>query len=217
MQTRPVTKLLIAVTAVFAFSACSKTTTSIPRSWRSPGYEQTVFRKLFVIAVSPDEAGRRLFEDTFAKALSSDSGTARASWEHLPQSTQLTEEQIKGAIEGGGYDGVVITQLLSVDRSNEYVPGSTHTVAPRNFGYYGSYAGYGYYGYYSGSYATVRDPGYFKTKTTFRLSTNLYSVATGELVWSGESDTVDPESIADVIDSMTAAVAKQLRAEKLIP
>ncbi|MGB8330631.1 MAG: hypothetical protein WCE62_10935 [Polyangiales bacterium] len=218
MNTVPLSKLLITVVAISALAACSdKTKTTIPLTWRNPGYEQTVFKKLLVVGVSQNEEGRRLFEDTFAKALSSDEGTALPSWGHLPQSTQLTEEQIRGAIEGGGYDGLLITQVLSVDENKEYVPGSTHTVAPRNFGYYGGYGYYGYYGYYSGSYASVHDPGYFKTDTTFRLETNLYSVATGGLVWSGQSDTVDPESVADVIDSMTAAVAKQLRQEKLIP
>jgi hypothetical protein len=217
VKTLFLSKVLMVIVAVSVLTACSQTKTSIPLSWRNPGYEQTVFKNLFVIGVSENEDGRRLFEDTFAKALSSEGGAAHASWEQLPQSTQLTEEEIKAAIEGGGYDGVLITRLLSVDETKEYVPGSTHAVAPRNFGYYGAYPGYGYYGYYGGSYATVHDPGYFKTNTTFRLETSLYSVATGQLVWSGQSDTIDPQSVADVIDSMTAAVAKQLRQEKLIP
>ena len=63
----------------------------------------------------------------------------------------------------------------------------------------------------------MHTPGYYKTNTTFRLETNLYSVATGDLVWSGQSATINPESLSDVIDSMTAAVAKKLKAEKLIP
>jgi hypothetical protein len=49
------------------------------------------------------------------------------------------------------------------------------------------------------------------------LETNLYSVATSGLVWSGQSETVNPESIPDARDSMTAAVAKKLKEEKLIP
>jgi hypothetical protein len=216
VKTRPLSKLLIAVVAVFALAACNKTKTSIPLSWRNPGYEQTVFKKLFVIGVSQNEDGRRLFEDTFAKALSSGGGGAYASWGHLPHSSQLTEEEIKGAIEGGGYDAVLITQVLSVDEDTEYVEGSTYN-HPRTQYYATGYGYYGYYGFYGTTYAKVHEPGYFKTNTTFRLETNLYSVATGELVWSGQSDTLDPDSVTDVIDSMTAAVAKQLRVEKLIP
>jgi hypothetical protein len=196
--------------AVSALAACSKTTTNIPLSWRNPDFEHTRFEKLFVIGVGENEGARRLFEDTFAKALAYEGTSAQASWGQLPQSTQLTEEQVRGAVEGGGFDGVLITRLLSVDQSEEYVPGSTYVVPP-------TYYGHGYYGYYGSSYDVVHQPGYFKTNTTFRIETNLYAVAGGGLVWSGQSQTLNPESLTDVIDSMTAAVAKKLKQEKLIP
>jgi len=203
-------RLLAFVVALIAISACSKTTTKIPLSWRNPSYANGGFQKLFVIGVGEDDGGRRLFEDTFAKSLAEEGAAAQASWGVLPQSTQLSEEQVRGAIEGGNFDGVVITRLLKVAKSQEYVPPSTYSVPS-------TYHGYGYYGYYGTSYEVVHQPGYFKTNTTFVLETNLYSVATADLVWSGQSETLNPESLTDVIDSMTAAVAKKLKAEKLIP
>jgi hypothetical protein len=207
--------LLISLFALSALTACSGTKTTIPLSWRNPGYEETVFKKVFVIGVAENHESRQAFEDAFAKALASEGGGAQASWGVLPQSTQLTEEQIRGALEGGDFDGVLITRLLSVDKDQEYVPSSTYN-HPRTQ-YYASGYGYGYYGFYGTTYAKVHDPGYFKTSTTFRLETNLYSVASSGLVWSGQSETLNPESLTDVIDSMTAAVAKQLKQEKLIP
>ena len=210
MTKTQLSKGLILLIAAFTLAACSSTKTSIPLSWRNPGVEQTVFKKLFVIGVGENEGARRLFEDTFAKALAGQGTSAQASWGLLPQSTRLTEEQIRGAIEGGDFDGVLISRMLSVDQEQEYVPGSAYTVPT-------TYYGYGYYGYYGSSFATVHEPGYFKTNTTFRVETNLYSVATSDLVWSGQSDTLNPESLTDVIDSMTAAVAKKLKEEKLIP
>ena len=196
--------------AACALAACSSTKTSIPLSWRNPAAEQTVFKQLLVIGVGEDDGGRRLFEDTFAKSLSERGAAAQASWGLLPQSTRLTEEQIRSAIEGGSFDGVLITRLLGVDQSQQYVPPSTYTVPS-------SYHGYGYYGYYGASYDVVHQPGYFKTNTIFRLETNLYAVSNSELVWSGQSETLNPDSLGDVIDSMTAAVAKKLKAERLIP
>ncbi len=210
MRNWKISRLLVFLIAVSALAACSNTKTSIPLSWRNPDFEHTAFKKLFVIGVGENEGARRLFEDTFAKALAYEGTSAQASWGLLPQSTQLTEEQVLGAVEGGGFDGVLISRLVSVDQTQEYVPPSTHTVPT-------SYHGYGYYGYYGTSYAVVHEPGYFKTNTTFRLETNLYAVAGGGLVWSGQSETLNPESLTDVIDSMTAAVAKKLKDEKLIP
>jgi hypothetical protein len=210
VQNTPIRNFLIAIAAVSTLAACSKSKTTIPLSWRNPGYEQTTFEKLFVIGVGENEEARRLFEDTFARALAEEGATAQASWGLLPQSTRLTEEQIRGALEGGGFDGVLITRLLSVDQEQEYVPPSTYTVPSTHYGYYG------YYGYYGTSYAVVHEPGYFQTNTRFRLETNLYSVAARGLVWSGQSETLNPDSLAEVIDSMTAAVAKRLKEEGLI-
>ncbi len=215
VKTFPLSKFLIAVVAVSSLAACSSTQTNIPQSWRNPGYEQTVFKKVLVIGVAENQENRQAFEDAFAKALVEAGGAAQASWSVLPQSTQLSEEQIQRAIEGGGFDGVLITRLLSVEKDQEYVPGSTY-YNPRT-SYYASGYGRGYYGFYGTTYAKVHEPGYFKTSTTFRLETNLYSVANSGLVWSGQSETVNPESIPDARASMTAAVAKKLKEEKLIP
>jgi len=190
-----IAKLAIFIIAAATLAACSKTT-SIPQSYRNPGYEQTVFKKLFVIGVAENAESRQAFEDAFVKAIAAQGGGAQASWGLLPQSTKLEEEQIRAAIEGGNFDGVLITRLLSVDKDQEYVD---------------------YYGFYGTTYAKVHEPGYFETSTTLRLETSLYSLATDGLVWTGQSDTVDPESIPDARESMTTAVAKKLKEEQLIP
>jgi hypothetical protein len=211
-------KLFIFLVAVSALAACSKTTTNISQSYRNPGFEETVFKKLFVIGVAENQESRKAFEDAFAKAIAAEGGGAQASWSLLPQSTKLEEEEIRAAIEGGDFDGVLITRLLSVDKDQEYVEPKAYTNAQtRYYAGGGGLYGYGYYGFYGTTYAKVHEPGYFETSTTIRLETNLYSVATSGLVWTGQSETIDPESIPDARASMTAAVAKKLKEEKLIP
>ncbi len=218
MTKTQLSKLTIFLIAVSALAACSETKTSISQSYRNPGYEQTVFKKLFVIGVSQNQEGRQAFEDAFAKAIAAQGGSAHASWGVLPKSEQLTEEEIRAAIEGGNFDGVLITRLLAIDKEQEYTPASTYNNPKTS--YYAGGGGYrygGYYGFYGTTYAKVHEPGYFETSTTLRVETNLYSVANSGLVWSGQSETIDPESIPDARASMTAAVAKKLREEKLIP
>ena len=209
---KPASSLLLAVLSVAALGACNKgSKTTVPLSWRNPSFAGSPpFQKLFVIGVGENDGARRLFEDTFAKAIAARGAAAQASWGSLPQSERISEEEIRTAIDGGDFDGVVITRLLNVSKDTEYVPPSTYTV-PR------TYYGYGYYGYYGSSYDVVHQPGYYKTNTVFVLETNLYSIATSELVWSGQSDTVNPENLKEVIDSMTAAVAQKLSNEGLLP
>jgi hypothetical protein len=136
----------------------------------------------------------------------------------LPKSTQLEEDEIRAALADGNFDGVLITRLLSVDKDQEYVePKAYNNPKTTYYAGGGGLYGYGYYGFYGTTYARVHEPGYFETSTTIVLETNLYSVANGGLVWTGQSETVDPESIPDARDSMTAAVAKKLKEENLIP
>ena len=219
MTKTQLSKLLTFLVAVAALAACSKTKTSIPQSYRNPGYEQTVFKKLMVIGVAENQESRQAFEDAFVKAIGEQGGVAQGSWGVLPQSEQLTEEEIRAAIEAGNFDGVLITRLLSVDKDQEYTPASTYD-NPRTRYYSGGGGGFygrGFYGFYGTTYAQVHEPGYFETSTTIRLETSLYAVSNDGLVWTGQSETVDPESIPDARESMTGAVAKKLKEEKLIP
>ena len=210
--------LFVSTLALCLLAACSTTTTNISQSYRNPGYEQTVFKKLFVIGVAENQESRQAFEDAFANAINGQGGSAATSWGLLPKSEQLTEDEVRSAVGAGGYDGVLITRLLAVDKDQQYTPASTYTNAQtRYYAGGGGLYGYGYYGFYGTTFAQVHEPGYFKTSTTIRVETNLYSVATDSLVWTAQSDTVDPSSIPDARESMTAAVAKKLKEEKLIP
>ena len=87
--------LVVSLLGLAALPGCNKTTTTIPLTWRNPAFQSGGFQKLFVIGVGEDDARRRLFEDEFAKALALEGAAAQASWGLLPQSKQLTEEQLE--------------------------------------------------------------------------------------------------------------------------
>ena len=209
MTTRsiPLSSVSATLLAAAVVAACG-TVTKIPNAWRNPAHEGVPYQKIFVIGVGENDANRRLFEDQFAAALAEKGGVASPSYGALPHSERLTESEIRGAIQGGGYDGVVVTRLLGVEEKTEYVPPRTYTVP----GHY-----YGYYGYYGSSWDVVHEPGYYQTHTIVRLETNLYDVGSGDLIWSGQSETFNPGSLTDIIDSVTKAVAKRLRKESLVP
>jgi hypothetical protein len=194
------------VVLVAACSSSTGATTTIPQYYRVPGHEGAIFKSLLVMGVGEDEDMRRLFESAFARALASDSTTAEASWERLPQSTLLTAQEIDTTIDAGGFDGVVVTRLVRVDDEREWVEGRTIRVQRARL----------FEGYYQGSYKLVHEPGYYQGSKTYRLETNVYSVSDRVLVWSAESATVDPKSVEDGIDSMTQTVAVKLKEHGLI-
>ena len=116
-------RLLCAVLLLMTLVACNKAaSTSFSQSYRNPGYEQTVFKQVLVIAVTQDEESRKTFEDALASAIAGQGGTAAPSYTVLPDSSQVSEEQLYAVIRTSGVDGVLLTRLLSVDKSSEYTP-----------------------------------------------------------------------------------------------
>ncbi|HSN83722.1 MAG TPA: hypothetical protein VLS88_14155 [Polyangiales bacterium] len=212
--------LLACMAFLFTLACKPSTTTRISQSFRNPGFENTVFTKLFVLGVAPTQEGRIAFEDGFVAAIEKEGGKAQASWTILPESTRLPDDAIYGAVQHGSFDGVLVTRVLSVDKSTTFTPPKRYN-RPRTTHYRAGPAwgmGFGgYMGFYGTTFTEVHRPGYLETTKTIRLETNLYSVATNDLVWTGQSETVDPKSMPSLIASMTASVARKLKKEKLIP
>jgi hypothetical protein len=192
----------------FALSACG-TSTKVPMAWKDPAYAGEGFAKILVVAIAENDGSRRLYEDSLVGELTKRGAAAASSYSLLPDSTRLAEGSLKEAIAGGGFDAVAISHLVSEDQQTRYVPPRSYTV-PR------AGMGYGYYGYYSMRYDVVHEPGYYKTDTIVRLETNLYRVSDEALIWSGQSDTLNPKSVADTIHSATKAIAKQLAKDGVI-
>jgi hypothetical protein len=205
---------------VLVFGCAKSTTTSFSQSYRNPGYEQTSFKRLLVIAVASDPTNRQAFEDSLASAIAEQGGTAAPSYTLLPEGERVSEDQLYQVIQQGGVDGVLLIRLLAVEKESSYTPPKEYN-KPRTR-YYPAGAGWGYgyggyYGWYGTTYAAVHEPGYIDTNTTLKLETNLYSVATNDLVWTGQSETMHPDSIDETRTSITTAVAAELKSEGFLP
>ena len=131
------------------------------------------------------------------------------SYRILPNPERLSKESIQQAISGRGFQGVIATQLVQVDEQEKYVPPQTY-VTP-------SYHGRGLYGYYGRSYEVVHQPGYTVSTTIVRLETHLYDASSAELVWAAHSDTFNPRSIDDGVQSVAKKLSKRLAADGFAP
>ena len=198
--------LLLAMATTLA--ACA-TVSEIAGSWKNPEYQGGAFRKLLVIGVGRNAENSRLFEETLAQALQAKGVVAASGYRVLPVVERLSKDDIRQTVKAGQYDAVLVTRLLTVDRKTEYV-------APRIYAVGSDVSSRNYYGYYSSSWRVVHEPGYLSTETIVRLETNLYESRTAQLVWSGRSNTFDPQSVRDAIDSVTRAITKRLAQEGMI-
>ena len=196
---------VLALSALSA-GACSKSEskTTIPATWRNPEFTGAPFSKLFVIGVGRNGDYRRLYEDSMVRALDGEGARAQASWVLFPENDKLEAEKVIPAVREGGFDAVVIARLLSVDDEVEYVPGKPPASSDL------------YMSGYNDAYAVNSDPGYYRTNIKYRVETALYSIRDGMPVWLARSDTVNPDSVGEVIQSMSSSVAKRMKSEGLI-
>ena len=218
--------LSLGVLLLLALASCATATeTLISHSFRNPGFENTAFKELLVIGVDDDQQGRVAFENAFVKAIENEGGAAHPSWKGLPATTLIAEEQFRTLATQTGSDGILITRLLSVERDvTDFQRGGKSVRGRKRLGFVpGGIAGGpawgvgGFHSFYATSFTEVHGEEYFSTQMTVRLETNLYSVATNSLVWTAQTQTIDPESVSALLDSMTAAVAKRLKEESLLP
>ena len=138
------------------------------------------------------------------RALEGEGVTARASWVMFPDDDQLEAKNVVRAVSQGNFDAVVIARLLSVDDEVEYVPGKPPTSSDE------------YMSGYNEAYAVNSDPGYYRTNTLYSVETALYSIRDEMLVWVVRSETVNPDSVREVIQSVSSSVAKKMKADGLI-
>jgi hypothetical protein len=78
-------------------------------------------------------------------------------------------------------------------------------------GYYGGF--YGMYGYgWGAAYST----GYLRTDTIVSVETNLYQLDGDKLLWSGVTETFNPNEITKMVNEIADTVSKDLRSRGLL-
>jgi hypothetical protein len=187
-------------------------------TWVNPEYQGATVDDVLVIGVGKDQVARGMYESALASHLQESGVTAHQSITVLPTADMLTKEQVVAIIQDKGIEGVIVTRVIDVQETEEYVPPSTTVYSGPGYGYpsYGRPYYGSYYGYYSQSYEVTHTGGYTYTNVTVTLETNLYDASDESIVWSGRSETFNPNEVGDIIKPTAKMVVDQLIDEGLI-
>jgi hypothetical protein len=197
-------KVLLAVVAAAMVASCG-TPTSFVSTWKDPDAQPLAFKKVLVVAFLPDEGQRRSAEDAMVANIKR--APAIPSYKILSEADMKDADLARNKVKEIGVDGVVTMRFLGKDEKLSYVPGTT-AYGPS---YYQPF--WGYYGYAA---PMMYDPGYYTTTQVIRLETNIYSFADEKLLWTGHSETSDPSSLDDLINSVAKATSQELIKQGLI-
>ena len=195
----------LAMVFVILIIACAGT--KLTHTWVDEAHRGNPVSDILVIGLTykDNEEVRRSFEDSFVGHLRAAGIEAVSSMDviSIPANMKLEKEEILKAVNKFNNDAVIITHLVGKEEKEIYT---------RSAPGYG-----GYYGYYGWAYNYSRSPGYSQTLKSVRLATNLYDVKTGELIWSGKSETLNPDSTKQVFDDVIKVVIKDLQKNNLLP
>jgi hypothetical protein len=193
--------------AAVLLTGCATTSTELVNTWKDPAAGGTKFKKVLTVCACKDDGTRRTVEDRLAAAIAG----SQPSYSVLSDEQLGDRERTRQALKDGGFDGVVMLRLVSVDKSQTYVPGSTYVVPA---GYHSMYGGWGYGGY--AAYGAVYDPGYVREDQLVNFDTNIYRISDEKLLWASRSQTTNPNSVSELIDGIIAETAKEMKKQNVI-
>ena len=198
---------------VAALGACAST--SLISSWESPDYRGGPLKKLAVFVMAKDDGVRRFAEDQMVQKMPA--GTTATAGYALFAKPEEDREKVRSALVGHGYDGVLVSRLVSVDKSQTYVPPQASFVrtGPSYLGsmpYYGNFGGY-----YGHGYVLMHTtPGYTIENTTVVVETVLYKLPDDKPIWTATTRTLDPRSRTEMIEAIAQLVEAEMQKKGFI-
>jgi hypothetical protein len=186
---------------------CSGAKTDIIGEWQPENYKKDTINNVLILGIfSMDKPLlRRNFEDGITKAFKSDGINATPSMDHMPYDVKIDSTTFEKYFKDLDLDAVVVSRLLAVDQKRDYKSGYLYTIP---FSYY-----YGFYSYYYSGIAYANSSGYLSQDVVVVLETNIYRTTDKELIWSGISETMEPDKASDVIYSFGETLVSKLKKE----
>jgi len=203
--------VLLIITLVVA--ACSSPKESTTGVWVNKDKIQgKSFNKIFIVVMTADPEARSTVENDLAAVATSRGHPVVKSIDVITTSLKdpklPTKDEVVAKVKETTCDAVFVATLLKKEESVGYTPGtSAYSVAP-----YQTY----YPGYYSYWYPSVSTPSYYDHEKTYFMQSNLYDVASEEIMWSVKSKIFSPETLKKFSKQYTSTLVKQLEKEKLI-
>lgn len=205
---QPLVEAAACLLLLLLLSSCA--TTKLTTSWHDGAFSaQKTIEDVLVIGITKEETVRRLYEDGFAAKFSDAGVRAYPSYTLNIPDIKPTRNAVAAAVASADASYVLITRHVSTDTKQHYRPPEPVYVDP----YYSRMDRYYPLVYREAYYR----PGYSYSVTTVLLESNLYDAATGKLIWSAQSKSVDPAMTQKFLDELIGVFAQDLKKNGFLP
>ncbi len=206
MIKRYVLPLIITIFSFIIFNSCGSTT-EIIGEWSEDEYKTGSIDKLLILGIVDQKKPllKRKFEDGLVDAFNGSGINAVASMDYMPYDELIDSTSFEKYFSDLELDAVLVSRLVGVDKERKVKAGYAYVIP------YNSY--YGFYGHYYAAVQYANTSSYLSKNVVVVLETNLYETKDKKLIWSGISETIDPDKASDVIKSLGAVLADKLSSE----
>ena len=194
MKTITISALLLIILV-----GCSSSN-KITNSWTNPDAtsEDIKFQTVVVFAMVKNPDMRRNTEDMIASQMPN---TVAVPAYKLVTNEELADiEVVKQKLKERAIEGALVLSVRNVEQQTSYYSSGMYPSAYYSFG-----------GYYNYAWNYMYDP-YMYTSTNVYVDIEIliYSLKNDQLVWYGESTSINPESIEQTISELAVSVKNQL-------
>lgn len=194
--------------SVILFSCTGST--HITGSWVNPEMQPVTqdYRNIFVATMTRNVNARSQTENALAAELARYNKRVLKSIDHFTpgfQEALPSREEILQRIHNAGAEAILTTSLLRTQSETRYVRGGVRYAPVPAYGWYR-----GFYAYYAHWYPMIYDPGYYATDKTYFVETNLYDAQTEKLLWSAQTETVNPGSLERFLKEYPGKIITQM-------
>ena len=194
------------VISLAIFLASCSSSNKISNSWTNPevNAESVKFQTVAVFAMVKDQQMRQDIEEALASQMPN---TVAVPVYKMISNEELADiDAVKKKLSERGMEGALVLSVRNVDQKTTYYSSGMYPSAYYNFG-----------GYYNYAWNYMYDPyGYSSTNVYVDLEILIYSLKNDQLVWYGESTSVNPESIQQTISELAVSVKNQLVEDGLL-
>jgi len=181
--------LLIAISLILV-GGC--TSTKITSSWKAPNVNEKTFKKILVLGImrESERSLREKMEIHMMGDLTEQGYYATSALEEYgpKQFSNLSEKEVISQLRNSGIDAVITIVMLDKQKERQYIPGKIYyTPYSRNYNQF--------YRYYNTLYDRIYMPGYYEVEhTKYFWESNLYDLNDGQLMYSLQTQSFDPNS-----------------------
>lgn len=193
--------LLIAI-IIFGCSSSNE----ISNSWKNPEatLESAKFQTVAVFAMVKNPDMRRDVEDIIASQMPNT--IAVPSYKMITNEELTDIDAVKQKLKERGMEGALVLSVRNVNQKTSYYSTGMYPSAYYSFG-----------GYYNYAWNYMYDPYvYSNTNVYVDLEILIYSLKNDQLVWYGESTSVNPQNLQETISELAVSVKNQLVQDGLL-